>query len=104
MYAIVRSGGKEYRVSKGDIIRLEKLDAKVGDSVTLNEVMMVADGGDVRVGAPLLPNVAVTGQIIQESKAKKVLTYKMKRRKNYRRFKGHRQTYTSLRVDEITLS
>ena len=104
MYAVVKSGGKEYRVSKGDIIQLEKLNAKVGDSVTFNDVMMVADGGDVRIGTPYLPNVAITGQIIQESKAKKVLTYKMKRRKNYRRFKGHRQTYTSFRVDEISLS
>ncbi len=104
MYAVVKSGGKEYRVSKGDVIRLEKLGAKVGESVTLNEVMMIADGGDVRIGTPLLTNASVTGQIVQEGKAKKVLTYKMKRRKNYRRFKGHRQTYASLRVDEITLT
>ena len=104
MYAVVRSGGKEYRVSKGDIIRLEKLNAKVGESVTLNEVMMIADGGDVRIGTPCLPNAAVTGEIVGEMKAKKVLTYKMKRRKNYRRFKGHRQTYMSVRVDGITVN
>ncbi len=104
MYAVVRSGGKEYRVVKGDLIRVEKLEGKIGDQVTLNDVLMVSEEGQMQFGKPCLTNAVVTGKIIQEAKGKKVLTYKMKRRKNYRRTKGHRQTYTYLRVEEISLS
>ena len=103
MYAVVKSGGKEYRVSKGDLIRVEKLAGKAGDQVMFKEVLMVSDEGQVQFGAPLLTNAVVTGKIVQEARGKKVLTYKMKRRKNYRRMKGHRQTYTYLRVEEISL-
>ncbi len=104
MYAVVKSGGKEYRVSKGDIIRLEKLQGKVGDQVTLNDVLMVSQDGEVKVGAPRLANTVVTGEIVQQVKGKKVLIFKMKRRKNYRRLKGHRQQYTYLKVNEIQLA
>jgi len=103
MYAVVKTGGKEYKIARGDLIRVEKLKGKVGDQVILNDVLMVSDEGQVQVGNPFLANAAITGQIIQEVKGKKVLTYKMKRRKNYRRFKGHRQTYTYLRVNDITI-
>ena len=104
MYAVVKSGGKEYRVSKGDLIRVEKLAGKAGDQVMLKEVLMVSEEGQVQFGAPLLTNAVVTGKIVQEARGKKILTYKMKRRKNYRRTKGHRQTYTYLRVEDISLS
>ena len=104
MYAVVRSGGKEYRVSKGDLIQVEKLEGKVGDQVALKDVLMVSKEGETLVGTPHLANVVIKGEIVQEGKGKKVLTYKMKRRKNYRRFKGHRQTYTYLKVNDITLS
>jgi len=104
MYAVVKTGGKEYRVSKGDLIRVERLEGKVGDQVELKDVLMVSKEGETKVGTPHLTNVVVKGEIIEESKGKKVLTYKMKRRKNYRRFKGHRQTYTYLKVSEILLS
>jgi large subunit ribosomal protein L21 len=104
MYAVVKTGGKEYRVSKGDLVRVEKLDGKVGDRVELKDVLMVSQEGQVQVGAPYLANAVIMGEIIQEIKGKKVLTYKMKKRKNYRRFKGHRQTYTYLKVNEISLS
>ena len=104
MYAVVKSGGKEYRVSRGDLIRVEKLAGKAGDQVMLKEVLMVSDEGQVQFGEPHLTNAVVTGKIVQEGRGKKVLTYKMKRRKNYRRMKGHRQTYTYLRVEEISLS
>ncbi len=104
MYAVVKSGGKEYRVSKGDIIRLEKLQGKVGDQVTLNDVLMVSQDGEVQVGTPRLDNTVVTGEIVQQVKGKKVLIFKMKRRKNYRRLKGHRQQYTYLKVNEIQLA
>ncbi len=104
MYAVVKTGGKEYRVSQGDLIRIEKLEGKVGDSVELKDVLMVSNEGEMQFGAPHLANVVIKGEIVQEGKGKKVLTYKMKKRKNYRRFKGHRQTYTYLKVNEIALS
>jgi large subunit ribosomal protein L21 len=104
MYAVVKTGGKEYRVSKGDLIRVERIEGNVGDQVTLKDVLMVSKEGETQLGTPLLANVVIQGEIVQEIKGKKVLTYKMKRRKNYRRFKGHRQTYTYLKVSEIQLA
>ena len=104
MYAVVRCGGKEYRVSKGDLIRVEKLEGTAGDQVVLKDVLMTSDEGQIQVGTPHLTNAVVTGKIVQEAKGKKVLTYKMKRRKNYRRMKGHRQTYTYLRVEDISFT
>jgi large subunit ribosomal protein L21 len=104
MYAVVKAGGREYRVSKGDLIRVEKLEGKAGDQVEVKDVLMISREGETLVGTPHLTNVVIKGEIVQESKGKKVLTYKMKRRKNYRRFKGHRQTYTYLKVNDISLS
>jgi large subunit ribosomal protein L21 len=104
MYAVVKTGGKEYRISKGDIIRIEKLEGKVGDQITLKDILMVSQEGQIQFGSPYLSNAVITGEIIQEIKGKKVLTYKMKKRKNYRRFKGHRQTYTYLKVNDISLN
>jgi large subunit ribosomal protein L21 len=103
MYAVVKTGGKEYRVSKGELIRVEKIEGNVGDQVALNDVLMVSKEGETQIGTPHLANVVIQGEIVQETKGKKVLTYKMKRRKNYRRFKGHRQTYTYLKVNDINL-
>src|SRR5512139_3770480 len=90
MYAVVKTGGKEYRVSKGDLIRVEKLEGKLGDQVELKDVLMVSKEGETQFGTPHLTHVVIKGEIVQEGKGKKVLTYKIKRRKNYRRFKGHR--------------
>jgi large subunit ribosomal protein L21 len=104
MFAILKTGGKEYRVAKGDVIRVEKLEGKVGDQLALKDVLMVSGEGQVHLGTPNLNNAIITGEIVREAKGKKILTYKMKRRKNYRRMKGHRQTYTYLKVNEITLS
>ena len=104
MYAVVKTGGKEYRVAKGDLIRVEKLGGNVGDQVELKDILMVSEEGEARFGNPYLANVVIKGEIVQENKGEKVLTYKMKRRKNYRRFKGHRQTYTYLRVNDISLA
>jgi large subunit ribosomal protein L21 len=103
MYAVVKTGGKEYRISQGDLIRVEKMEGKVGDQVTMKDILMVSHEGQVQVGNPLLANAVITGQIVQQVKGKKVLIYKMKRRKNYRRTKGHRQTYTYIRVNDISL-
>ncbi len=104
MYAVVKTGGKEYRISKGDVIRVEKIEGRVGDQVTMKDVLMVSREGEVQVGNPFLTQAMITGEIVQEVKGKKIVTYKMKRRKNYRRTKGHRQTYTYLRVNEISLA
>ena len=103
MYAVVKTGGKEIRISQGDLIRVEKMEGKVGDQVTMKDILMVSHEGQVQVGNPLLANAVITGEIVQQVKGKKVLTYKMKRRKNYRRTKGHRQTYTYIRVNDISL-
>lgn len=103
MFAVLRAGGKEYRVSKGDIIRVERVEGKVGDSVTLKEILMVGEGDKIQIGNPLVNQATVVGEIIQQAKGKKVLTYKMKRRKNYRRMKGHRQPYTYLKINEIMI-
>jgi large subunit ribosomal protein L21 len=104
MYAVIKTGGKEYRISKGEIIRVEKMEGKVGDQVVLKDILMVSQEGQAQFGTPYLTNAMITGEVVQEVKGKKVLTYKMKKRKNYRRFKGHRQTYTYLKVNDITLS
>ncbi len=104
MYAVIKTGGKEYRVSQGDTIRVEKLKGKVGDQVEVKNVLMVSKEAQVQVGTPYLTNAVIMGEIVQEIKGRKVMTYKMKKRKNYRRFKGHRQTYTYLKVNDILLS
>ncbi len=101
MNAVVRTGGKEYRISKGDLIRVEKMEGKVGDQVTMKDILMISDEDKVQVGNPFLTHAVITGEIVQQVRGKKVLTYKMKRRKNYRRTKGHRQAYTYIRVNEI---
>jgi len=103
MNAVVKTGGKEYRISKGDIIRVEKIEGKMGDQVALKNVLMISQEGQVQFGTPHLPQVVVMGEIVQQIKGRKTLTYKMKKRKNYRRFKGHRQTYTYLKVNDISL-
>lgn len=101
MYAIVKTGGKQYRVAKDDIITIEKLSAEAGDIVALDDVLMVADGADVTVGAPFVDGACVAGEIVEHKRAKKVIIFKKRRRQNYRRKKGHRQHHTVLRVTEI---
>ena len=104
MNAVVKTGGKEYRISKGDLIRVEKMEGKVGDQVTMKDILMISDEDKVQVGNPFLTNAVITGEIVQQVRGKKVLIYKMKRRKNYRRTKGHRQTYTYVRVNDISVA
>ena len=100
MYAIIRTGGKQYRVQQGDEFRVEKLDAQVGDTVVFDEV--VAVGGDKFVaGTPLVEGCAVTAEVLEQGKADKVIIYKYKAKKDYRRKNGHRQPYTLVKVTEI---
>ena len=101
-YAVVRTGGKQYRVSPGDLIRVEALAAEPGSTVELGEVLLTAAGGAVRIGTPLIEGAKVTAKVVEQGKAKKILVFKMKRRKNERRKRGHRQQVTTLRVLEIS--
>ena len=101
MYAVVNTGGKQYKVQKGETLRIEKIPGEVGSSVTFDKVLMVADGENIRVGQPVLENVAVQAQIVEQNKAKKILIFKYKRRKRYRRKNGHRQPFTAIRIDGI---
>ncbi len=102
MYAIIQTGGKQYRVAPGDILRVERLPGERGAEVVLDQVLMVG-GEEVRVGTPLVDNASVKGQILRQGQGKKILVYKKKRRKNYRRKQGHRQLYTALQIQEILL-
>lgn len=102
-YAVIRTGGKQYRVGLGDVIRVEKLEGEPGAEVRFGEVLAARQGDSVRVGAPTLAGAQVTGQVVQQGKAKKILIFKKKRRKNYRRRGGHRQMFTAVRVVGIQL-
>ena len=102
MYAIIQTGGKQYRVAPGDVLRVERLPGERGDAVQLDQVLLVTDdGGEVRVGTPLVENASVKGEIVRQGKAKKILVFKKKRRKNYRRKQGHRQLFTAVQIHEI---
>ncbi|MFZ5449603.1 MAG: 50S ribosomal protein L21 [Thermodesulfobacteriota bacterium] len=103
MYAIIQTGGKQYRVAPGDVLRVERLPGERGDEVVLDQVLLVTDGDVIQVGQPLVPNATVRTRIVQQGKGKKVLVYKKKRRKNYRRMQGHRQLFTALQIGEIIL-
>ena len=100
-YAIIRTGGKQYRVSPGDVIRIEKLPGEPGAPVEFMEVLMASDEGAVRLGTPLVPGARVTAEVVRQGKAKKILVFKKKKRKNYRRHHGHRQLFTAVRVTQI---
>ena len=103
MYAIINSGGKQFRVEEGETLRLEKLDAQPGDKIELDQVLFVKTEDGVKVGAPLVENAKVTDTILAEGKGRKVIIFKKKRRKQYRRKTGHRQLYTEVLVDSISV-
>jgi len=101
MYAVVRTGGKQVRVEPGKSVRLEKLPGEVGATIELPEVLMVGGEGTTRVGAPLVEGAKVVGTITAQARGPKIIVFKIKRRKNYRRKQGHRQAYTEVRVEGI---
>ncbi len=101
MYAIFKSGGRQYEARPGHIVRVEKLPGEVGDRVVLDQVLLVSDGDQVRVGQPLVEGVAVNAQIVEQGRLPKIVIFKHKRRKDYRKKQGHRQPYTSVRVENI---
>jgi len=102
VYAIVKAGGKQYRVQTGDVVRLESLDAELGSTVTLGEVLLLAGEGDgVKLGSPLVANASVVGTVVEQGRGAKIRVFKYKKRKHYRRTKGHRQSYTAIRIDKV---
>ena len=102
MYAVIKTGGKQYRVSEGQKVRVEKLSGAVGDKVTLGEVLLV--GGDSpKVGQPLVKGASVAAEIVGQDRGKKIVVFKFRRRKNYRRKTGHRQQYTELKITGISV-
>ena len=102
MFAIVETGGKQYRVTPGDVVKVEKLPAKEGEEVELDRVLLAAREGEVRMGNPYIEGVRVKAQILGHGRGKKILVMKFKKRKNYRRKKGHRQPFTLLKIMDIT--
>ena len=100
MYAVIQTGGKQYRVAEGDTIRVEKLEGEVGSTVEFTDILMVG-GEKVSVGKPHVDGASVTAQIVAQDLAKKIIVFKMKRRKGYRNRRGHRQPYTELRIERV---
>jgi len=101
MYAIIRTGGKQYQVAAGDTLRVEKLKGAVGDTVEISDVLLVADGDAVQVGQPLVDGAKVIAKIAEQGREKKILVFKKKKRKGYQVKNGHRQQYTALTIEEI---
>jgi len=101
MYAIIKSGGKQYRVKAGEQVRVEALAAEVGSTVSLEEVLLVGTGDGVKVGAPLVSGAKIKATVVSHGRGDKVKIFKLRRRKHYQKTQGHRQSYTELRIDDI---
>jgi large subunit ribosomal protein L21 len=102
MYAVIETGGKQYRVAQGDVIEVEKLEATEGAEVALDRVLMVADGEQVKIGTPILAGAKVTAKVKAHGRADKIRIFKLRRRKNYRKTQGHRQYYTQIEITGIS--
>lgn len=102
MYAVIKTGGKQYRVTSGDKLKVEKLTADVGAEIIFDQVLMVADGDNVKAGTPLVAGAAVKATVVSHGKGDKVRIFKMKRRKHYRKTQGHRQHYTEVQISGIS--
>ena len=103
MYAIVETGGKQFRVSEGDVIRTDLIETEVGSSVTFDRVVLAANGDDVTVGTPVVSGASVTGTVLRQAKDKKILVFKYKPKKRVRKLNGHRQRFAEVRIDKIAL-
>jgi len=101
MYAIVETGGKQYRAEQGDVLEVEKLEGAVGATVTLDKVLLISGDKGVQIGTPTLAKAKVTGEVIAQDRHPKIIVFKKKRRKNYRRTNGHRQSFTKLKITGI---
>jgi len=103
MYAIIRAGGHQYRAEPGKTIRIQSLDAQPGETVRFEEVLLGADGDNIKIGAPVVSGAAVTAEVVRHGRGEKIIIFKHKRRKNYRRKQGHRQGFTEVKVSDISL-
>jgi len=103
MYAVIKTGGKQHRVSEGDVISIERIPGEKGDSVPFDQVLMVGKEGDVRIGRPIVEGAKVVGEILAQTQGDKITVFKTKKRKGYRKKTGHRQPLTSLKIREISL-
>lgn len=101
MYAVIKTGGKQYKVAPGDMVRVERLSAKPGDTVEIKDVCMVADGDTLTVGKPMLATAMVTAEVVGEGRGEKIIIFKHRRRKGFRKTNGHRQDFTTIKVKEI---
>ena len=101
MYAVIQSGGKQYRVAPGQTIRLERMAGELGAKVELGDVLLVENEGNIQVGNPLIANAKIEATVVEQDRAKKILVFKKKRKKQYRRTQGHRQDYTLVRIENI---
>ena len=101
MYAVIKTGGKQYKVASGDVILVEKIEGEAGKAVTLAEVLMIGDGANITVGAPTVKGASVAAEVVSQEKADKVIIFKKNRRHNYRRKNGHRQKLTALKITGI---
>lgn len=101
MYAVIKTGGKQYRVQEGDVLFVEKLAAEAGETVVFDEVLTVADGDTVKIGTPVVAGAKVSAKVEEQGKAKKILVFKYKAKSNYRRRQGHRQPYTKVKIEKI---
>lgn len=101
MYAVIKTGGKQYRVAAGDKVKVEKLVGEVGSNVTIDQVLLVADGDKVTIGSPIIKGASVKATVVAHGRNDKVMIFKMRRRKHYRKTQGHRQQYTELQIDKI---
>ncbi len=101
MYAVIETGGKQYKVSEGDILRFEKLEGEKGDTVSFDKVLLVSKDEDVKVGTPFIEGAKVVGEIVSQIRGPKIIVFKMKRRKGYSKKTGHRQDLTNLKIKEI---
>ena len=101
MYAVIKTGGKQYRVAPGEKLKIEQIPADVGSQITLDQVLMVGEGESVKVGNPLVAGATVTATVVSHGRGVKIRIFKLRRRKHYQRTQGHRQNYTEIRVDAI---
>ncbi|MFM1816565.1 MAG: ribosomal subunit protein [Pseudomonadota bacterium] len=101
MYAVIKTGGKQYRVAQDDVLTIERLEGEPGGKIEFNDVLMVGEGDSVKIGAPLVAGAKVTAELVEQGRAKKVIAFKKRRRQNSRRKKGHRQHQSTVRITEI---
>ena len=101
MYAVVASGGKQYKVREGEVLRIEKIPGNIGDPIAFDNVLLYSDGENIQIGQPHLESARVAGHVVEQGKARKIIVFKFKRRKGYRRKQGHRQSFTAVKIDSI---